>query len=1037
MLKNNPMQEKAIKTIEKNLCLIAGAGTGKTRVLTERCLYLYFHGGLPEGEEIPSVLAVTFTEKAAAEMKQRIGRSLSREKSSKGKRLAAEFVHAPISTIHSFCQSLLREYGYHIGVSPGFEVLSEEKADRLKRRVMEDLIFRRRDEKLLQEYFSKISSIHSVSKIAGRLLRLNEERENRHLTLQVPDLSGKLPSDEEYRKLLRTYRAFGSGCRKNSKIYKLSASSDFDSYFNLTDERDRYELLTFLHDNMGSSKSDSQERKVLEDLFSDFFEKGETLNLPYYKMIVSLIDEFTKNYQREKRKRNVLDFSDLIKYSLDLVRNAEAGPEIKDRFRYIMVDEFQDTDPLQCELIYELCTKEKPYDGAALFIVGDPKQSIYGFRGSDLESFQNMVDDMTAHGAETIDMTTNYRSSKSVLEFVNGIFQGKMADYKALKPYEENSYRSYPPEIIQGEPGDEVSAVAEKILDLREEGYDFKEIALLFRSGTRMDLYEEKLKLRGIPVINTRSGNFFLRREISDLMILLEGILYDDKFSRYSVYRTPFVDLNDRSLYLLSRNEFEKGDERERKKLEEWTRKKRKLLTLLPRLELGEFIEEVMEIFHILSGAAKNDPFQIRRKNLEIFLELSYEFQRDGGNLKDFLEECKFLRDYGKQGGFSPEEGADGVRILTIHGAKGLEFPVVILPEAGKTGKGPATSFNLSSDGVVGMKAGFSNSIYERNKRERRKKEKEEELRNGYVACTRAKERLIFSGLGKIEEGSLGDMLDINEQNMGDYKISEFRDTGRSVNREYYETLQPKGPRLYESFSLKAGRKKKFYSITEFLTFKKSPTLYYLTYVLGVSPQDFSGEGMKREGISALEMGNIYHKYMEHFEEELSIIELIKADHLQPTKAQVKMLENMVRNTRSALDDTGRVMTETEFFFPVGNGIFHGFADRFEVHECRGVVVDLKTNAPRSDFKELDEYYRPQIILYTMAMEDKYKIPVDRGVLYYASADKKTEISSCPDERRQLKEELIQFMKQVEDPNFENRIMNTMTEEKIRSLLIY
>ncbi|MDO5713838.1 MAG: UvrD-helicase domain-containing protein [Tissierellia bacterium] len=1023
----NSVQKKAIETIDQNICLIAGAGTGKTAVLTERCLNIYKNGRLIKGQEIPSVLAITFTEKAALEMKQRLGKKLGTlgRENPKYAHLAQEFVHAPIYTIHSFCSQLLREYPIEGKVPLDFQVLDEGEIFTLQRETMKKVLKKYEKDPRAITFFSDICSMSNLDQISNVLLQLYGKMKNRNVEIKIPKESGETLKKEDFLSLFSQFQDFAKLCRKNTKIYKYFETENLDYIDALESPMEWILEIQKMEERLGSSLKGKEPRDKLEEKIKEFLAFGEKLNQPFYQLIYTIINDFKIKYTNAKYSQGYLDFDDLIEKALDLVKNPLIGEELRNTYKYIMVDEFQDTDPLQCELIFELCKKEKPYDGANLFIVGDPKQSIYQFRGSDVNSFLNMVYDMKKHGAILLEMKENYRSSGEILKFVNMVFGNKMDSYISLYPGLEKVGPN--PGIIINSQNEEEDNISNYILKLCKDNYEYGDIALLFRAGTSMEKYENALKDKNIPVVNHNSMNFYTSREILDVTILLEGILYDDTFHLVSVLRCPYINLSEESIYAIIHG-LEIENKEDEDKYTTWMDTRKELRSLLKYMEVLEFIEMVMERFQMKVFIAEDDEFYIRRGNLEKFLDLAYDFQnKKNGSLEEFLKETIERRNISQEGQYIPEGDVKGVHLLTIHGSKGLEFPVVILPEAGKKTRGSYDLINISPSGKLGLREGYSEENYRSNLEEYNKLEMEEELRIQYVACTRAKECLIFSGLEKSKEGSLGKTIEAYKESME--KINENTLEVDMFSEDKVWSHVQRNP-LYKIRPTKKGRVKKFYTISEYLTFQKDPIEYYLQYILKIPLEVTSEKGQRWDGVSPLELGNIYHKYMEVYEEGRSLNDICTLLNLSPSKLQVDILKEMISHTQTTINDEVEILKEVEFYFPVKDKIFHGFVDQYRFNKDKGVVWDLKTNSPKNDYNELESYYRPQILLYTMAMEEAFKRETSKGILYFARTNEKREVLSTDEKRSKLLYDLETFIDTVESPTFEDEMLNKIDISK-------
>ncbi len=990
---------------------------------------IYTSGNLEKGNEIPSVLAITFTEKAAMEMRQRVGQKLLQlsEKDEEKKDLYHQFVHAPIFTIHGFCSQLLREYPMEGKVPLDFEIIDERDAGLLQEKVMDEVIRKMEQNPDAIHFFADVCNLSNRTKIAREGLALYKLIKNRNIKPVPPSkIDGEITKDD-FLTLIHDIQEFSTCCRSNAKIVKYF-KEDRKHLMDLEEPLEWFLEIKNILEHMGTSLQGKPEREEIDKKIAAFSAYGEGNNELFYHIVIELLQDFEEAYGRRKAEMGYVDFYDLIEKATLLLDHPEVGDEIKDSYRYIMVDEFQDTDPLQCQLIYKLSTKEKPYDHGNLFVVGDPKQSIYQFRGSDVTSFLNMVEDMKEHGAMVLEMQDNYRSTTDILSFTNKVFQDQMENYIPL--FSGTGEEGTPPEMIIEDEFLEEERVGRYLLEARAQGFEFGDMALLFRSGTHIHLFEDAFKSLGIPVINHHSMNFYQSREILDFILLLQGLLYDESFYQIGACRTPYVGLSEEGIYAMIRKE-PCPDNIDRLRYDGWRKAKMELEEILRKEELTEILEEVVLRFKIKSYLAKEDEFYIKRGNMEKFMDLASEFQeKKGGNIEEFIETMMDLVQQGEEGQYVPEGDVPGVHLMTIHGSKGLEFPLVILPEAGKKPSGRVGLFNINPQGRLGLREGYSQDYYLSNKMENQILEMEEEKRIHYVACTRAMKKLVFSGMEKVQEGSLG------------HTILQGSATLSPIEKTFPVSLVSPHPGdlidgedkipLYQLPRPKTGRVKKFYSISEFLTYRENPLSYYLEYHLGIQVQREYESAMDRKGLSPLDIGNVYHKYMElSAGESITLNQVFEDLHIKPNQQDWGYLRKMIDHTFETYRDVEESIHEVEFYFPVGDKWFHGFVDEYRIGKEKREVWDFKTNAPSNNFDQLQHYYEPQILLYTMAMEHLFHEKTHEGVLYFASVGEKRVVDISEEKQKNLYQELQQFIKTVEDPDFENRMKEELSQVNI------
>src|SRR6266508_2051611 len=506
----------------------------------------------------------------------------------------------------------------------------------------------------------------------------------------------------------------------------------------------------------------------------------ETLRSAGRELVHELLSAFAAAYQEGKDRESALDFEDLQLRARDLLRDDEAIREREQlRFRSIMVDEFQDTNRLQCELIDQLSGR----GDCERFFVGDEFQSIYGFRHADVQVFRER---RAAAGECVLPLTMNYRSRPEVLAVVNHLFGGDFGDeFQPLTASGEfpdpvfgppvellvTDKSSYSNTDVHWRRG-EARAIARRIRELIDAGDATpSEIVLLFAAGTDAEWYEEELRALGVTTYRGTGRGYFGQQQVVDLLSYLRLLhnRYDDE-ALVSVLASPLVGVSNDALVLLRRAapkrplfvalERELPDslpERDVQLLRAFRQRYDRLTAASARLSLERLCERVLsEHDYDLAVLARWDGRR-RYANLRKLARLarSYE-QLRGPDVEGFV---RFVRDQEAVGAreleaVAEEEGGDAVRLLTIHAAKGLEFKVVVVADAGRDRAPPASHEILGlSDGRFGFRVADPITskprgayAYDAVQEARKEEERAERLRLYYVAMTRAIDRLIISG---------------------------------------------------------------------------------------------------------------------------------------------------------------------------------------------------------------------------------------------------------------------------------------------------
>ena len=565
---------------------------------------------------------------------------------------------------------------------------------------------------------------------------------------------------------------------------------------------------------------------------------------PHIAALLFLAGRLEDAYRRRKERRGGLDFDDLQEKARHILKNDEAlREEYRARFPVVMVDEFQDTNPLQKELLELLCS-----EGQRLFIVGDPKQSIYLFRGADVSVFGRAQAEMLVTGGRNLYFRESFRSRQGIVRFVNSLFCQVMAQGKAGFElcYDEQDRMDAKREDWDGMPcvelltlqeessarnrSAEAAAITRKILELvsgqaRVSVYDkragtgteepgiperniprsnphpdsdfvprkprFGDIALLFRRFTHLKTFERELRRHGIPYYIVKGKGFYRCQEILDLLNFLRYLEFGgDLTSLVGVLRSPLCGISDETLYLLSKldggiGSWEKAfsqsrvsgirpslldriDPCDRDKLHHIARLAARLRPLRDRLTLAELIEEILTATDFTSSLLPTFQGMQKAANLRKLIEFSRSFAGERG-LRGFVNYLNELveTEPTEAEAVIAAEGEDVVRIMTIHQSKGLEFPVVFIPELGAGHPADHSPVKYDETSGVGMKMASAGGAwnatlaYHAITELQGRKEAAELKRLLYVATTRARDYLILSGeSGKNRGGPWREWLD-------------------------------------------------------------------------------------------------------------------------------------------------------------------------------------------------------------------------------------------------------------------------------------
>lgn len=825
-------QGRAVTTRQVSVVLSSGAGCGKTHVLTER-----FLSHLRDDDaEVGQIVAITFTDRAARQMRDRIRRSVtaqllaaaSDDEAARWDRHLRNLETAQVSTIHAFCGSLLRQYAFDAGLDPGFDVLDEVLAANFRAdayaQALQDLLTAGSPtghdlEHLVVLYGWRpvVAAVeHLVGQVDGpawdRWVSLTAEeaarrwREDERTDLRaryIPFLLATSPRLRRCLTLLRETPCLGAEMRRSVQLL-LDETPLLATAPDLAESLDRLIAAARVGRERGTAwPSEEVYREVQKALEGYRTELKERLTLftedPAHlveeaavgQRFLRVAQEVAQAYQARKRRAGCLDFQDLLVLARDLLRDHPAVREaLQRRFRFLLVDELQDTDPVQMEVIESLCGGEQT--SGKLFAVGDAKQSIYRFRGADVALFERLRFRMPHEGRQ--DLSLNFRSQPQLLHFTNALFDGLMPGYEALRPHQpqvtagptvEFLWTARDPAASAGEArAAEADTLARRIaalvagepacVDRSEPPYRPRpvrpgDVVVLFRSMTNVALYEAALRRQGLDYYLVGGRAFFAQQEVYDILNLLRALENPlDAVSLAGALRSPFCCLSDESLLLLSRHPdgpwgglhdactlagLPDGQRRTAARARDSLRRWRAARDRLPIAGLVQLV-----IAESAYDAALQFEFLGDRKlaNLWKLVDLARAFDRTGlFGLAEFIARLGDLvaRQPREEQAATQPENADVVRLMTVHQAKGLEFPVVIVPDlaarVGGTAQ-PAAAWDARL-GCVARPPGdedpepFPDFAVRLAKARETIDDWHEDLRTSYVACTRAQDHLVLS----------------------------------------------------------------------------------------------------------------------------------------------------------------------------------------------------------------------------------------------------------------------------------------------------
>ncbi len=784
-LVDDDSRRKAITTLDESILVEAGAGSGKTAIMAGRIAYM-----LLEGIEPKKIAAVTFTELAASQLIERVRKfaenladsntplelksalpnGLTELQSSNIKDAIRNIDEISCSTIHGFCYQLIKPYPAEANIDPGASVLDASQATLIFNEIVDDWIRERLSTEKIGGFLPEMvlqdprKAINQIREIAYKKRDLR--------SLKAPDISKQKVKVENFlnaaddlavfleesitveAELKRRNTAFQE---LSTKIRKLDLDKPKDLIQVLALEPD--ETLWTTGKKFRSYKAKGNWEKAAQakglskvegsalyfdasDIYQNCCVAWSSLKAPMVNFVlsdlISEIEHLFKKYTEIKRNSALLDFEDLIYSTRDMLKNFdEVRQALGKRYQYILVDEFQDTDPLQTEIFWRLCgdlpsAKENDWKlytirPGALFLVGDPKQAIYRFRGADIEAYNNAKDNLANQNPNNIlEITTNFRSCQSILNYVNEQFSEILAEehgqpgFTKLTPLHKDpkdqdivvalnipnvEKDGKPNKLLQrNAEAEEIATLCSKLIG-NFNIIDFHtntprpcnpgDIALLAPTGTDLWIYEEALENLEIPVSTQAGKGLFRRQEIQDL-IAITRVLADqtDTIALGALLRGPLVGLTEEALSDIIWN-LPRSDKNPENlpKLNLWTNLKdinnnlaKDIIGKLQNLAQKRYITTP---FQLLSDAVNelrvrpilNERYQYKSEralaNVELYLSLAFKYEIRG--IRAFSEAMTLAwEDETRAVEGRPDAQKEAIALYTMHAAKGLEWPIVI-----------------------------------------------------------------------------------------------------------------------------------------------------------------------------------------------------------------------------------------------------------------------------------------------------------------------------------------------------------------------
>lgn len=801
-------RRRAATELQRNVVVTAGAGTGKTRLLINRLTLLIL------GEEIPveKIVALTFTKKAAEEMRDRLEKRLreiiadpesfdllneqfpgnAERRAALAARALDDIPKAQIGTIHSFAAHLLRLYPVQAEVDPAFreddgtlfETMFETEWQAW---LADELGEASKNAAAWDELLAEIE-IGDLKAVARALAALEDLSEIPGAPAPVAPLVA-----ETLGALDAAIGRNGLPARAHAWVPRIEATRRALAAF-ARGERpatvDQDDIKALKGQKVPKEWADDAEAvaavRTAQRRAAALSEVDEAL----VARVIATVKPFAERLRRQLAKRGTLSFDDLLVKARNLIwAHKKVRSAVKRQYAAFLVDEFQDTDPLQGEILFYLAEelgreadhwRDARLGPGRLFVVGDPKQSIYRFRGADIAAFEEFWRRLVDQGALEAQLSENFRSHAHILDTVNGLFPAVMHQAPFLQP-------AYQPlsagrasmaggcEVIGVDIPSGAGATAEAVRAFEGravadwiasnvgkncgsgEPTNYGDVAILLRGTSAFQPYLDALRERGIPFLAEGEKTFYHRPEVLEFTNLL-AVIADpsDRFSLVGILRSPLGGMSDADIAKLTRSG---GLDLRRRPVELPPPVSRLFSTILElsleanAVPVPDLLQKVFDRTWLLELAAARRHGEQAVANLRKIAQLAERWlATEPMTLASFVRRLRLYREDRKDEGENPlaDVQVDAVRVMTIHKAKGLEFPVVFLPNLAAESAAAETNRDvLRADWRTGRVGIFlpgrrlTNAARVLIDEEVERREEAEEVRVFYVAMTRARDRLI------------------------------------------------------------------------------------------------------------------------------------------------------------------------------------------------------------------------------------------------------------------------------------------------------
>ena len=1060
-------QREAIESWKRgDVSVVAGPGSGKTTVLVEHFRWLVERRGVSP----QNIVAITFTEKAANNMHERLVREAPAPE------LREKFERAQISTIDAFCNRLLREHALEVELDPEFRILDPSEQEVETRRVVGEVLNEvfEADPEATYEFLGAFAGSNryadefQISHVHDQfyLLYLGVRAWDTRPFVQEADQAGA------YIELLDLLRSEAE--KRASKPLANWAHSAPPAGALLTPEH--LEWLGTVEQNIEFmatlGKGKCLPKKTAEELIK--IAQSARLSATHGKArrwVVRVVERIEQVYSAWKRANAALDFPDLVEKT---VRFLESQPDLRSQFHHILIDEYQDTNTSQAKLAKLLRGESK--DGSrVLYAVGDINQSIYGFRHADPDVFRGYRRQVEAESGHVVDLMTNFRSRPEILRAVGTILAGA----GGIEPHNLEAGEEFAPKdipsveilvargLVSEDPvaheRREMKHVTARIFELHEtlrvgnppRPVRWSDFAVLLRTHDQVSRFAATLREAEAPYQLSAGRGFFQAPEVRDLVHFLRILRNPrDEIGLAAVLRSPLVGLSDEALLrmkLKARNLAEALhnppilDGQDAKKLESF----RQRFAYCRRVREDQPADLLLTRLLAESGYEAwllTRPGGLQQAaNVQKLLSIIRAFPRARDlPFAALIERLEKMQQVGtpETEASVPDSAEDAIHLMTMHAAKGLEFPVVFLPAISRGQRFDTDPLLFSPTDGIGISwldaatgESFSDAAHRAIREKRKDQERNESDRLFYVAMTRAEEHLVLSASFKTTLSSKGkegirvehwskyvrDSLAIDFQQMDQQPVVEQRDGWRF--RIFRTTQDPATVRPVLAHPLESSvawveraepgdQSDSETAVTSVALFAECPRRYYLSRYLGFAEARLA-RGRAAESTAsddalpgepdetdATELGHQVHA---------ALAGALPLDSISgETLRLVETFQASELGKRTAAAETA--VREQHLTFAIGGHLLRGQIDLWFEQDGRSVLVDYKTDqVSPEEAPERLRTYGLQLQLYSLALEQANGTRPVQAAAYFLRPDLALDVDLSPPALDRAREAVRRF----------------------------